>query len=202
MCFLDSPAGSCFVVQNDQKPEETLTIRFHDEECKAFSDHSQDTPVSFSWKEPLQEVTIRLLDDGTILCRHLLSFSISSYDETKQCPFRTKLDVYRVLEGTDAVQSATYVGLFDVSTPGTKTFGEYILTDTLQIERPLPHVINTLDRDIIRVVNAALVEAVERSGRDFEYIRSLGLRSSLLMPQEANSEQSDDDDNVSAGLDI
>ena len=109
-CMKDSPAGLTFFIQNDLSADDkSLAIRFDSEECKVFSSHSRDLSPKFISSEQLCKVTFWVLDDSRFRGMHLLSFSISSYDEQKQTPFHISMDIYRVRVGTDAIQSGRYV---------------------------------------------------------------------------------------------
>jgi len=202
VCMMNAPAGLTFFIQNDRSTDESLSIRFDSEECQAFSSHSHDLPPEFSCKEPTHEVNFCLLDGGSFMGMHLLSFSISSYDEQRQTPFRTSADIYRVQVGTDAIQNGKYIVVFDITLPGTKTFGEYFLSDGFQMEKPLPHARECVNKETVQLVNAAILETILRSGHDLDYFLSSGLhkvKEENIMPEE---QKSDDDYEIGAALDF
>lgn len=204
VCMLNSTAGLSFSAENDQNPKAKSTVRFHDEKCMAFNDCSRDLLPSVSWEEPLQEVTFSLLDDSNVVCKHLTSFSILSYDEKNQCLVHTAMNIYRVSKGTSQVQFGRYIGLFNVNTPESKTFGEHFLSDDLLIEKPLPHVTEVIEKDLIQLVNVMIRETILKSGHDVEYICSLGSHIEPLSMLEGNSPKPEHDDDCDEfnGLDL
>lgn len=200
--MLDCTAGLSFSTQSEEEAKHAL--RFHDEDCKSFSDRSCPFPSSLSSKEPLKEVTFSLvldLNDGEAEVKsvHLTSVTLSSYDESNLCPTRTTLDVYRVREGGDQLPSGCYIALFEVRTYNSQTFGEYFLTDELQLEKPLPHAKVTVDEEKIQLLNDLIQAGIQNSGHDMKYIHTLGLQVTETPAQE-NTEDNDCDELV--GLDF
>lgn len=198
----DSTAGLSFLTQSEG--ETKLTLRFHDEECKSFSDCSHEFPSSFSLKESLKEVVFPTYNDGEeVRSVHLLSITRSSYDERNQCPICVAVDIYRIKEGGDLLQSGCYIALFDVRTYNSQAFGEYFLTDELQLEKPLPHVKRTADTEQIQLLNDTIHQVILKSGHDVEYIHSLDmqvLHHELLVAKETSLENDDCDEFI--GLDF
>ena len=182
VCFLDSTAGLSFSVEDEQ--EAKLTLRFHDEKCKAFSDCSRDFPSSFSLTEPQREVTFHLIpnnNDETLSSEkiltgmHLWSVKLSSYDNKTQCPTSTAVDIYRVKEGSDQIPPDCSVALFDViRTHKSRVFGEFFLTEDLRLDKPLPHASRAVvDKELIQLVHDVIDEAIAKSGRDVTCVQSL-----------------------------
>ena len=178
--MLESTAG--FLTQSDESTKPTL--KFCGEECKSFSDRSRVFLPSLSVKKPLKEVTFPPMKvgsegkpiNGNIKCMHLLSITLSSYDERNQCPpIRAVMDIYRVSEGNDQLSSGQFIAIFELRTHKNKTFGEFFLNDELQLQKPLPYVTIPIDKEQIQLVNDVLHEGILKSGYDVDHICSLGL---------------------------
>ncbi len=203
VCMLDSTAGLNFSTQSEVDSEAKTTLQFHDEKCKAFSYRSREFPSSFSLKEPLKEVKFHLTtndkDGNETMAMHLLSIGLSSYDEKYQCPTSTAVDIYRIKEGNDQLPTGCYIALFDVKTYNSQTFGEFFLTDELQLDKPLPHVRVMVDKEQVQLINDVICEVIKMSGHDAKNIHSLCTQLADE-PQEASPEDNDCDELIGLNL--
>lgn len=195
--MMDSTVG--FTTQSAEEP--TFILQFCGEGCKAFSDCSHVSLPSLSVKKPLKEVTFSLvpsdsnrMPNSEVESIHLLSITRSSRDERNQrLPTHAAIDVYKVKEGNDHLPSGCFVAIFELRTYNNRTFGEFFLTDQLQLGKPLPHVKIQVDQGKSQLFNDMLQEGVLMSGHDVDHIRSLGLHDHELLAQETTESGSEDE---------
>ncbi len=207
--MLESTAGLSFSTHSEGDPQATPTLRFHDEKCKAFSNRSRDFPSSFSVKEPLKEVVFCITPSSSeelsseVTGIHLLSIMLSSYDERKECPTHIAIDIYRVKKGNDQLPPDHFIALFDVSTYNSKVFGEFYLTDELRLEKPLLHNVRaTVEKEQIQLLNDVIREAMQKSGLDVQYIRSVCMEDTVDHEPLLQATNSDDSCDQLTGLDF
>ena len=181
--MLDSTAG---LTSEDR--ERRLIFQFCDQKCADL--HSLKHSPSLSWKKPLKKVTFSLIPTynngkfGEIKSIHLWNLTLSSYDEGHQFPICTAVDIFKIEEGNDQVSSGSMIALFDVRANNCQEFGEFFLTDELNLERPLPHVTKT--SDFVPMVNDFIREAIRRSD-------SLSTKAADTENKETHSEDSTDE---------
>ena len=168
-------------------------LRFCGEECRSFIGHPHPFTPDSSVQVPLEKVTILILSDscgdGTsdIECTHLLNFTISFKDERNSIPpTQATLDIYRVEKGSE-LRSGLFFLLFELKKLYSQRFGEFFLTDSFHLDRPLPHAKLHLDDETNKLLNDLLQEGVLRSGYDLDIIRSLGLNQTPTPPQSPDS---------------
>lgn len=202
VCMLDSTAGLKFSTQSEE-----VTRAFHDEKCKDFSFCSHEFPSSVLWEEPLKDVTFHLIPtyndgklSGEVTGKHLLSITLSSYNEINQCPTRTAVDIYKIKEGNNLIPCGCCIALFDVRTSNTQTFGEFFLTNELILQEPLPHVRAIVDKVQVQHVNEVIHEVILKSGHDVKYVHSLCDTETDYEPLQTRREDSDCNELI--GLDV
>ena len=147
--------------------------------------HKSDNLQTSSLKEPLEEVVFLLFTDGgetpsgEITAMHLLSVTLSYCgDKRNLCPTRAVVDIHRVEKGGNHLPPGRYIALFEVRTDNKQMFGEFFLTDELQLGKPLPHVKwENIDKEQVELLSDTLQKAIQESGHDVGYIRSLGLQT-------------------------
>lgn len=195
ICMLDSTAGLSFSAQSEGDSQGTPTFRFHDEKCKAFKYRSREFPSSFTLKEPLKEVIFHILPSSSaetgiqVSALHLLQITLSLYDEKSKCPTQTAIDIYRTKEGNDELPSGNFVALFNIKTYEGQVFGEYFLTDELQLLKPLSHVKEAIAKDQIQLLNDVISQSMQRSGLTMKYICDLCVQVKPHQVQETDSDQ-------------
>jgi hypothetical protein len=183
--------------------EEKIALRFCGEYCQSFITRSRAFLPLFSATESLKAVTFATPPSGSeetdlnshVKSTQLLSVTLSFRNEGS--PIHAAMSIYRVDKGEDKLPSGRFIAFFELRTRGTKYFSEFLLTEELQLEKPLPHVRIQPEKEQTRLLAEILREGILRSGLEVRYILSLGVQAMEPVANEADPE-----DEQFVGLDL
>lgn len=176
VCMLDSKPGFAIEGECDSDPK----LRFCGENCQSLFGPPQPFVPSNSVQKPLTVIKFPIVSSSTsgecgnieVIAIHLLGIKCL-LPKSGQCPpTYCAVDVYRVVRGTELPPGRLFT-LFDLKSLSDQIFGEFYLTDVLQLDDPLPHYSGELKKDSIRDFNTALNKGIQECGLSVDGILSL-----------------------------